>query len=562
MMKRIGISIVALVLLWSFIPFEKPAQAATVYKGTFEHVTYTETTSKDGKIQRTNPKVMIRNASGRTTTLNLTDSTYYYINGTKTNINGFKKGMPVEATVNLRNVTRLDGKSVIEEGAIPEKSKELAGIVTKIDPNGMFVQVKLDSGLEKQYYINSDTAYVKGKSHVDISTMYEGDRVKLKLSSATSSVVREVEIIQTGTLVHNLYKGQLHTVNVRNNRLIVNDAHPFEDWKFGTRPHNNLTTFSFTNNTTMYAGNKKINKNQLQYYRNNEVYYVTTKQFGREMVEKIVVLENNERTFYDQIMTVDTSNQFFRLKNFGLMYYHNGSILVRNGRLVEPSTLTAWGTAFVLTDGVTKSNTTHVVNITNDSFLSPNLAAHELYFGKLSLVEQGNYVLEIDDYTKLDNGSHAWLYEEESAKTLSFSNSTVVTQSVGSTGVAIASSLQVHEGKYGYFYVKDGHIQAVHLVGKDKLQPTTTLAGRIASIKMIDKGSIGVDATAELEVKDVSQWYEGAWLDTGRLNRLELSQVLIIKDGKRITIDQLKPNDRIVIFTDDTFDAQIILVNE
>lgn len=562
MMKRIGISIVALVLLWSFIPFAETAQAATVYKGTFEHVTYTETTSKDGKVQRTNPKVTIRNASGRTTTLNLTDNTYYYINSTKTNINGFKKGMPVEATVNLRNVTRLDGKSVIEEGAIPEKSKELAGIVTKIDPNGMFVQVKLDRGLEKQYYINSDTAYVKGKSHVDISTMYEGDRVKLKLSSATSSVVEEIEIIQNGTLVQNLYKGQLHTVNVRNNRLIVTDAHPFEDWKFGTRPHNNLTTFSFTNNTSIYAGNKKINKNQLQYYRNNEVYYVTTKQFGREMVEKVVVLENNERTFYDQIMTVDTSNQFFRLKNFGLMYYHNGSILVRNGRLVEPSTLTAWGTAFVLTDGVTKNNTTHVVNITNDSFLSPNLAAHELYFGKLSLVEQDNYVLEIDDYTKLDNGSHAWLYEEEAARTLSFSNSTVVTQSVGSTGVAIASSLQVHEGKYGYFYVKDGHIQAVHLVGKDKLQPTTTMAGRIASIKMIDKGSIGVDATAELEVKDVSQWYEGAWLDTGRLNRLELSQVLIIKDGKRITIDQLKPNDRIVIFTDDTFDAQIILVNE
>ncbi len=386
--------------------------------------------------------------------------------------------------------------------------------------------------------------------------------MKLKLSSATSSVVTEVEIIQTGTLVHNLYKGQLHTVNVRNNRFIVSNSQAFEDWEFGTRPHNDLSTFSFAGNTTMYAGNKKINKNQLQYYRNSDVYYVTTKQFGREVVEKVVVLENNERTFYDQITMVDTSNQLFRLKNFGLMYYHKGSILVRNGRLVEPSTLSAWGTAFVLTDGVTKSNTTHVVNITNDSFLSPNLAAHELYFGKLSLVEQSNYLLEIGDYTKLDSGSHAWLYEEEQAKTLSFSNSTVVTQSIGSTGVALASSLQVHEGKYGYFYVKDGHIQAVHLVGKDKLQPTTTMAGRIASIKMIDQGSIGVDATAELEVKDVSQWYEGAWLDTGRINRLELSQVLIIKDRKRITIDQLKPNDRIVIFTDDTFDAQIILVNE
>ena len=562
MKKKIGLFMLSLVLLLSFSPFGASSQAATVYKGTFESITYTETTLKDGTVQRTNPKLTIKNSAGRTTTLNLTESTYYYINGTKTNSNGFKKGMEIEATVNLRNVTRLDGKSAVEEGAIVEKSKQQAGVVTKIDPNGMFVQVKLDSGLEKQYYINSETAYVKGKSHVDISTLYEGDRVKLKFSSAASSVVTEIEIIQTGTLVHHLYKGQLQTVNVRNNHFIVTNAQPFEDWAFGTRPTNNLTTFSFSSNTTIYAGNKKINKNQLQYYRNSDVYYVTTKQFGREMVEKVVVLENNERTFYDQITTVDTSKQFFRLKNYGLMYYHNGSILVRNGRLVEPSTLSAWGTAFVLTDGVTKNNTTHVVNITNDSFLSPNLATHELYFGRLSLVEQDNYLLEMDDYTKLDSGSHAWLYEEEEAKTLSFSNSTVVTQSVGSTGVAIASSLQVHEGKYGYFYVKDGHIQAVHLVGRDKLQPTTTLAGRIASINIIDKGSIGVDATAELAVKDVSQWYEGAWLDTGRLEHLQLSQVLIIKDRKRITIDQLKPNDRIVIFTDDMFDAQIILVNE
>ncbi len=562
MMKRVVLSLVSLVLLLSFVPFIDSAQAATIYKGTFENVTYTETTLKDGTVERTNPKVTIRNSAGRTTALNLTDNTYYFINGTKTDVSGFKKGMAVEATVSLRNVTRLEGKSTVEEGAIVEKSKELAGIVTKIDPNGMFVHVKLDSGTEKQYYINSDTAYVKGKSQVDISTMYEGDRVKLKLSSATSSVVAEVEIIQTGTLIQNLYKGQLHTVNVRNNRFIVSNAKAFEDWEFGTRQDKDLTTFSFTNNTTFYSGNKKINKNQLQYYRNSDLYYVTKKQFSREIVEKVVVLEDNERTFYDQITTVDTSNQFFRLKNFGLMYYHNGSILVRNGRLVEPSTLTAWGTAFVLTDGVTKSNTTHVVNITNDSFLSPNLATHELYFGKLSLVEQANYLLEIEDYTKMDSGSHAWQYEEDYAKTLSFSNSTVVTQSIRSTGVALASSLQVHEGKYGYFYVKDGHIQAVHLVGSDKLQPTTTMAGRIASINMIDKGSIGVDATAELEVKDVSQWYEGAWLDTGRLDRIELSQVLIIKDRKRITIDQLKPDDRIVIFTDDTFDAQIILVNE
>ncbi|WP_431027358.1 hypothetical protein [Lysinibacillus sp. LZ02] len=562
MLKKLSISILSFVLLITLIPFVNPAQAASVYKGTFEGVTYTEVELKDGTVEKTNAKVTIRNSSGRTTTFNLLDTTYYYVNGTVSTIDAFKKGMEVTATVNLRSVTRLEGKSDIEQGAIVENSKQLTGIVTKIDPNGMFVRVKMDTGIEKQYYLNSDTEYVKGKSHVDISTMYEGDRVKLKLSSASSSVVSEIEIIQVGTLIHNLYKAELSTVNTRSNKLTVANAYPFEDWEFGTRSNSNLQSVTFTNHTTIYAGNKKITKNQLSYYRNSDIYYVTKKQYGRELIEKIVVLEDNERTFYDQITTVDTTNKFFRLKNFGLMYYHDGSILVRNGRLVEPTTLTAWGTAFVLTDGVTKSNYTHIVNITNDSFLSPNLATHELYFGQLSLVEQSNYLLELADYTKLEAGSHAWVREEEDAKTLSFSNSTVVTRSFGGSDSVLVTNLEVREGMYGYFYVKDGHVQAIHLVGKDKLQPTVTLAGRIASINVINTGSNGIDAKAEMEVKDVSQWYEGAWLDTGRLNRIELDQVLIIKDRKRITVNQLKPNDRVVILTDDSFDAQVILVNE
>ncbi len=155
---------------------------------------------------RTNPKVTIRNSSGRTTTFNLLDTTYYYINNTVSTMDGFKKGMEVTATVNLRSVTRLEGKSDVEQGAAFRKSTQLTGIVTKIDPNGLFIRVKLNTGIEKQYYLNNDTEYVKGKSRVDFSTMYEGDRVILKLAAATSSLVAEIEIIQTGTLIDNLYK--------------------------------------------------------------------------------------------------------------------------------------------------------------------------------------------------------------------------------------------------------------------------------------------------------------------------------------------------------------------
>ena len=273
--KKISVSIISFVLLLTLLPFVNSAQAATVYKGTFESITYTETEQKDGTVVKTNPKVTIRNSSGRTTTFNLLDTTYYYINNTISTMDGFKNGMEVTATVNLRSVTRLEGKSDVEQGASVPKSTQLTGTVTKIDPNGMFVRVKLNTGIEKQYYLNSDTEYVKGKSRVDISTMYEGDRVILKLTAATSSLVAELEIIQTGALIHNLYKAELRTVNTRNNSFTAANAHPFEDWEFGTRLNKKLKTFAFTNNTTIYAGNKKITKNDLTYYRNSDIYKET-----------------------------------------------------------------------------------------------------------------------------------------------------------------------------------------------------------------------------------------------------------------------------------------------
>lgn len=547
-LKKLTIYLIAILVTFSALPFANTAQAATVYKGTFESATYQEVAGKGGKVERKLSSMTMRNSSGKTVTFNIDESAYFSINKTPTTIEGFKYGMAVEATVNLRRVTKLTGTSKIDEGQIPENSKELSGIATKIDPNGMFVRVKLDTGKEQEYYLNNSTSFFKGSSSVDLSTLYEGDRVKIKFSSPDTSVISQLEIIQTGAIIENLYKATIRSVNSIGNRLTVVNAQPFTDWSFGTTVDNDQKTFKFNNSTSIYVGNKQITKNQLRNYKDSDVYYVTTKQFGSELVKKIIVLDHYERTFFDQINLVDTRLQFFRLKEAGLMYYHNGSILVRNGRLVEPSSLTSIGSAFVLTDGINKSNYTHLINITNDSFLSPNLASHELYFGKLSAVNSSKYILEADNLMMLKN--NYWNYEE--TKQLSFSNNTVATRNNGSVKVAV-TSLATQTNKYGYFYVKDGHVQAVHFLNSDQTESSEVITGRIAAVNA---------ANQEMEVKDLSQWYNGAWLDLAHIPTISLSQAVIIKDGKTISVSQLKPKDRVVLLTDAQLKAHIILVNE
>lgn len=553
----------AAVLMMTFVPLKQSVQAAQTF--TFVEFTYADVTQADGTVKNVLNRVTLENSDGRTAQYAIdSNRIYLYINNTLTTPEGFKKGMPVTFERNFNKVTEIRGTSIdIEEGAIVTESKHKTGVVTKIDPNGLFVTVKLDASsiqpeagkplsanATQTYYVNSDTAYFKDSQSVDLSALYEGDRVKLHFSGMNSSAIASLEIIATGVLIENLYKAKLNTVNAMENTITVKNAHPFANWAFGQSTTNNQNVFSFNNATSIYVGNKQITKNQLKNYRNSDMYYVTVKQFSKEVVKKMVVLAQNERTYYQPLTGVNTTYNFFRLQTAGQLYYHAGSILVRNGRLVEPASLAASGTMFVVTDGNTSSKYAHVANVTNDSFTSPNLAKHNLYFGKITLADMDNYLVELDDLRIFEN--NFWKATTTPA-VLAYSNSTRADELVGNTKVKIIpqDELFIYEDSYyGYFYEKDGHIQAMYLSDATKRADITT-TGRIDKV-----------TRNTISVKDVSQWTSsGNWSYFGE-NSYDLAKAMIIKNGQVIEPAELKVHDRVVLLLDSQLRVQIVLVNE
>ncbi len=555
LLKKGTTMLVMLAVLLSLIIPAPQAEAATTY--TFISASYNEAVAKDGTVTKTLSGVTLENSRGNRSTFNMDNSAKLYINNTMTTIDGFKSGMEVTVKVNLRRVTEMRGTSAVEQGTIAPNSKQTYGTVTKIDPNGLFVTIKMDGAKEQDYYVNKNTKFIKGSSTYDLSALYEGDRVKVKFSSPSTSIISEMEIIVTGVQVANVYKAKLQTVNTSANTFVAQNAHAFTNWLFGTSEKTAMNTFTFDNNTSIYVGNEKIAKNQLRNYQNSELYYVTTKQFGKEVVKKIVVLQNNERTYYEPLTAVNTSLNFLRLGYAGQLYFHEGSILIRNGRLVEPSTLAAYGSAYVVTDGTTNSRFAHVVNITNDSFTSPNLAQHGLYFGELVFVDMDNYLVEIDGLELLEN--NYWV--PKSTTTFAYSNSSHMVTNVRNGVISIVPNMDLieHEGAYGYYYVKDGHIQALHVLTPSQKKSELVLTGRIQDFRTLTSNG---NETRLMNVKDVSQWLNGEWIDNGSLTNVMLDQAMIIKNGKVIKASELKASDRVVLFTNASFDAHVILVNE
>lgn len=544
-----------MIILVVGLAFNQPAKAAQLVTGTFVDVTFSEYTKPDGTIEQQLSKVTLQNDRGRTVTFNINKNTRLYINNTATTIEGFKMGMEVEAEISLRSVVELRGTSTTAtepngpSTGSGSSSKTTAGVVTSIDPNGLFIIVKPDVGEETTYYINKETNYQKGSSATDISALYVGDRVKLNFKNKNTSVVTKVAISETGTLVENLYKGEIQAVNPNANKLTVKNQHAFINWQFGSQTTNDLSTMSFTSKVPIYVGNTKVEKGQLKNYIGSEAYYATVKQFGKEVIEKIVVLKNNERTYYEPMLSVDTDYQLLKLKSAGTLYFHNGTILIRNGRLIEPTGLLAYGTAFVIADGAARDHYAQVVQVTSDSFMSPNLAGHELYYGRLSQAD--GYLIEIDDAMKIESN----VFKKTEDTVLSVSNSTKAMVDDGNKTYSVMPDIELYlsEGDYGYFYVKEGHVQALHILDNAKPVAPLMLTGKLQSVKS--------KYPAVINVKSVSQWQNGRWYEAGEMVDMNIDQATIIKAGKVIQPSDLQASDRLVVLSDRFVKAHFILVD-
>lgn len=520
---------------------------ATLVKGNFDTVTFETVEHSDGSIQKNPKSITINNNKNKKLTLKIDKYTRLSVNSLPTSIDAFKIGMGVEADVNLGKVVELRGISYVSQENTDAIGKSFSGTVNRIDKKGTFLSVRLDSGTSKTYYLNDDTEFYKDTKLSDLSVLFEGDRIKLQIDEYDSRIITSVEINTQGEVIENLYKGKIQKIDPIQNKLIVNNEQIFRDWKWQSQISIDNTSKTFTNKTPIYVGNKQIKQDQLRHYTYDDVYYVTVKQFGKEVIQKMVIKRTNERTFYEPLTSINTTIKKIGLRNVGLLPYHNGSILIRNGRLVDSYSLQSSGTAFVVTDGPNTSKYANVIHVTNDGFQSPNLADHTVYFGKINTT--GTYDLTINNAKNLSNN----YWKNVSTTRLTFSDDTNVVEDYKRSVLKVVPRNEMDEriGQYGYFYVKNNEIIASHIVG------TSHPISNLVSVGRLENTSGGKN----ISVKNVSQWQKGVWNEAGKINSMNVEQTTIIKEGKVISINDLKPNDRLFIIHESIIKGRLIFVD-
>ena len=539
--------IFSLILVFIYTLPSLQVNATTLYKGTFVDVAYENVRLSDETIEKRLKTVTIKNNSGKTTTLNIDKFAELSVNARETTIDAFKLGMSIEADVNLRKVEALRGFTASSQSKTDAIGKQVNGTVNRVDKNGKFISVRLDDGQSQSYFINEDTVVYKDSSLSDLSVIYEGDRVKLKLVEHDSRILHSIEVNTQGIIIENLYKGTIQRIDPVQKKIVIKNEKVFRDWKWQSQIPVGNTSKNYSAKTPIYVGNKEVTQQQLRYYGSDEVYYVTISQFGKEVIQKMVIKRLNERTFYEPMISINTATKKIGLKTAGVIPYHLGSIIIRNGRLVDPFSLQSSGTAFVVTDGTSSSQFANIIHVTNDGFQSPNLADHTLYYGKINTAT--SYNLTLSNVQKLTN--HYW----SSAPTarLTFSNDTHVVEDFGRSVLSVVprNEMDNKEGTYGYFYVKNNHIISAHLVS------TSTSLAQLVSVGRLETT---IDDKT-LRVQNVSHWQQGIWKEAGKIYSMNVEQTTFIKDGKVISIKDLKANDRLFMIHESIVKGRIIFVD-
>lgn len=556
-----------LLVLLCFLAFPvQPASAATV-QGEFVEAVYRDTMDEKGNVtgQELN-QVTLRASDGSERTYFLNSLASLYINNTATTITGFKPGMMVTANVTLRRITDMRGVSedtsnenaefgeanTSTSGQINANSRSVTGIVTEIDPYGMFISVKPDSGRERQYYVNNNTQYFKNSNQATLASMFIGDRVQLRFSSATSSTATRVTMSDVGTRVSGIYKARLHLFSSTTNRLTVRNEEQFKNWDFQQNRDTRLKAYKTTSKTSYYVGGMQISRSQLSNYRGSEVYYVTTNTFGQEVVEKVIVLSMRERSYEGLITSVDTTNNYMRLDTLNFLYYHGGTIFVRNGRLIEETSLVGQGKAFAITQPQGNTEVANMIYTTSNGFTSANLADHELYFGALDWVD--GYNVELTDAMKLTN--NYWQETEEDLVELQYTNTTAAYEYINNTLLSLDAETELGlytEPTYGYFYVEDGMIDTIYFIDPVERNSETIMTAIVDTVNTVQP--------ATFTVHSANEWLDGGWSSVNASANFELEKSIIIKDGKRIEMEQLAPGDHIYVLLNANSEPHLILIN-
>lgn len=514
------------------------------------------------------------------TVLDYNDAIYRYpvagyaditINTEFSKLNDLKFGQSVVLSLNNGLVTKADAETFSSPGYIAPESKMRIGTVQSI--SGDALTLKLDDGSVNQLTLGELTNLRKNSQNVNRGVLQPGDRIKAYFDTTDSTAPSRIDIEGKEQIIKGVYKGKIQQVNAAKNELVLRDTQVLK---------NNLwvSTGNYTQTVEMEPGALIYNKgNAVKFsslkpgYINSDIYVAVKDSYGKELAVKASIKNGSERIHSDRIGTLNQGIQKFELDNRINYAFNDGTIVVRDGRLVDTDVLAEKDGALVVSG---YSNGAHTAGVIS---LVPGIAAqlNNIYIGTLEEIYSGQFILK--NYFE-KNGNDFRTMNTQNELTIGYGGDTNIFDVTTDT-VKTITPAQLFNGGYSKAENKDRNSKGLPyehwyaVIVTDENQDAYSIMLRHKALlenqdiddtywsyndqrnamdKVVDqitftRGTVsGMDSTwNRIQMQDSSDYasFNNQWITNPVDTYVAASDTILLKNNKAISFANLEIGDRI-----------------
>lgn len=504
----------------------------------------------------------IESYEGDVYSLPLSSNVIYTIDSQYVEGSNFLPGMEIYVEINGRSATLIEGYSTSALGYIPPGSKIRTGKVSKID-NGVMV-LKLATGQEETFFLTPGTIVLKDGVNVQLSTLYVGDRVKLHFDEANTNIVSRIHIEGNSIKINGLYKGKLNVVDEFSSKVTLGDVQLLRNGTWQT--YGGALSIPYNSNIPLYVGGYNISYGNLKYYKGKTVYIAMKDFFGSNQAERMVLQNQYESTYSDKIKDINWFTGELELKNNRNIGFHDGTIVIKNDRIVDNFSLNANSDVFVVADGRGLESSADVIYVLNEDINNSSIGQHHVYAGRMDQIVEDRlwlkkfFLLEENQWQSFDGEKELFFDNDTDIYDLTNNKKLSVKEFYSGSYAVDEDSRYAKDNRlkdwHGYIYTDGDRISSI-MVQKnmDSLLRQRVTNGIIASVENNQYVGWGMKLTNSSDWSNIrSQWME----KNADLN-INLEKALLIKNGRQIQPQDLKAGDRVYLVRDDFYGKVLIV---
>jgi hypothetical protein len=519
-----------------------------------------------GIVQENNPQlgyITLYNADGTgKTPLELSKlRTYNYVD--PNSVEAFKNHVPAKLedieegdTVFVRTDASGAVKSV---SSVPNYTIRYGKIVTKKLNS---ITVETEKGVQLQY--STDGAdIIKDGRLAKLSQLNNGDKVKLLINEAPNATkLKELTIEGGDRLIANVYKGKFQQYDDKARLITLSDPWVLRKGQWVKDITDPFMTIETGEGFKAYydGGERSVKKLNVQ-MTDKVVYIVSEKDYGNEEngVAATFINDADKEVSYNDKVYNTGANKFALQNALNSISYNNGTIVIKDGRLVNGGSVEANDYAYVMANRDADSGNLIAGVVSVEQRLGTQDL--KLYRGRISGIDEYKSVT-VGSYSKL-NGIN-WDFAN-TPMTFALSADTRITDTDG-----ITSQSDFNSGN-GSTTFKN---RTVYILsdGTKAIEISTAPFGNISVSGTVttSSGAITVDADGQptsVALSNCKYYNAGThlWVGMGDSVFKLLNNTFVIKNNVRIKPSELKKGDRIRVLKKDsisTGDAYVIIVEE